>query len=547
MGSGAANGLGYAAGGLSSGLMDGMKMGEMMAQKRGQKAAGGAERLWANQPQAQPQQPPQQPAPGVGGFSPDAQQPQAQPAQQQPSGGAPAQPTQAGGGEISTYIAQKAKELGIDPNVALRVASSEGLRSKTPGQPGDQNTSFGPFQLHYGGQAQGALGANGLGDEFTKSTGLDARDPKTWKQQVDFSLAHAKQNGWGAWNGAKNTGIDNWAGIHRGGVQPASYTPDSATPQQAKTDTSSDSASSRKPFGQSMPLEARVKLVRQLPKPMQQQAVSGNLPPAGSGPLDLKTSVKLIQKAYPGASDRDIFNATQDLLPFMNQDAAAGYKAMQLQLMQERVTETAGHNRAEEVLRNDADTARKEAADANIKLKGQAEEDKVKYENTKEYRLGQELQVKIQALQDKEDQAKADMEIKRKKLTLSEDATTFKRNEADYKKAQDLFKNTQKQREDAEKAISSMAATGASTNPDNAGIVKADQAIANAPAPQVPGAGGAPPAASSSAPPAADSAAKPIPPDYAAKIKQAMSSGVDKEKIKQAVIADGYDPAALGL
>jgi hypothetical protein len=110
---------------------------------------------------------------------------------------------------ISDYIAYAANQRGIDPATALRVAQSEGLNSYT----GDSGSSFGPFQLHYGGVAGGGNSVNGLGDDFTKATGLDARDPATIKQQIDFALDHASQNGWGAFHGAAKSGISAYDGI----------------------------------------------------------------------------------------------------------------------------------------------------------------------------------------------------------------------------------------------------------------------------------------------------------------------------------------------
>lgn len=104
------------------------------------------------------------------------------------------------------YIVQAAIARGIDPNVALRVARSEGLNFYT----GDKGSSFGPFQLHYGGIAGGGNRVGGLGDVFTERTGLHASDPRTWRQQVDFALDEAKKGGWGPWHGW--TG-DKWAGI----------------------------------------------------------------------------------------------------------------------------------------------------------------------------------------------------------------------------------------------------------------------------------------------------------------------------------------------
>jgi len=48
---------------------------------------------------------------------------------------------------ITELIASRAQALGVDPRAALAVAAQEGLG----GGIGDQGTSFGPFQLHYGG------------------------------------------------------------------------------------------------------------------------------------------------------------------------------------------------------------------------------------------------------------------------------------------------------------------------------------------------------------------------------------------------------------
>ena len=117
--------------------------------------------------------------------------------------------------EVTAYIRQAAAARGIDPEVAVKVAASEGLR----GYVGDENSSFGPFQLHYGGVAPGGNRVPGLGDEFTKTTGLDARDPGTWKQQVDFSLDQAAKGGWGPWHGAAKVGIGERQGIGGAPVQ----------------------------------------------------------------------------------------------------------------------------------------------------------------------------------------------------------------------------------------------------------------------------------------------------------------------------------------
>jgi hypothetical protein len=119
---------------------------------------------------------------------------------------------------IEKYIRDYAASIGIDPDVAVRVAKTEALNVFDPDKPdrgGDGGSSFGPFQLHYGGVAKG-MEARGLGDVFTERTGLNARDPSTWPQQVRFALDTAKQDGWRQWYGARDNGIPRWAGIKEG-------------------------------------------------------------------------------------------------------------------------------------------------------------------------------------------------------------------------------------------------------------------------------------------------------------------------------------------
>lgn len=52
---------------------------------------------------------------------------------------------------VAQLISQMAPQYGIDPQAALAVAAQEGLG----GGIGDKGTSFGPFQLHYGGAYPG--------------------------------------------------------------------------------------------------------------------------------------------------------------------------------------------------------------------------------------------------------------------------------------------------------------------------------------------------------------------------------------------------------
>jgi TP901 family phage tail tape measure protein len=119
------------------------------------------------------------------------------------------------GGAIVDIIREAAIRHGIDPDVALRVAMSEGGTSEGA-RPGDKGSSFGPFQLHYGGVATGGNAVSGLGDTFTAQTGLDARNPANVAAAVDFAMAQAAQSGWGGWHGAPLAGVTPWMGIGTG-------------------------------------------------------------------------------------------------------------------------------------------------------------------------------------------------------------------------------------------------------------------------------------------------------------------------------------------
>jgi D-alanyl-D-alanine carboxypeptidase len=117
--------------------------------------------------------------------------------------------------EVVEYIRRAAIARGIDPEVALRVAGAEALNVFDPNQPdrgGDEGSSFGPYQFHYAGISKSMPNA-GMGDDFTKATGLRASDPSTWKRQVDFALDYAAKKGWTPWMGAQAAGIGDFEGI----------------------------------------------------------------------------------------------------------------------------------------------------------------------------------------------------------------------------------------------------------------------------------------------------------------------------------------------
>ena len=121
--------------------------------------------------------------------------------------------------EMEAYIRREAIRLGIDPNVAVEVARSEGLQEGTWQAKGNlsygRERSYGPFQLHVD-----PTGKNpGLGNAFKAATGLDPADPSSWDEGVTFALQQAQKGGWGPWMGAAKIGIKGKYGI--GNTAPA--------------------------------------------------------------------------------------------------------------------------------------------------------------------------------------------------------------------------------------------------------------------------------------------------------------------------------------
>lgn len=126
-----------------------------------------------------------------------------------------ASPASAGG--IEAYIREAAAARGIDPDVAVTVARSEGglkdpVRQSLVRKNGRQEPSYGPFQLLIGGGDTGFPA--GMGNDAL-AAGIDPRDPSQWQRGIDFALDNAAKNGWGAWYGAKAAGIGNRQGIGR--------------------------------------------------------------------------------------------------------------------------------------------------------------------------------------------------------------------------------------------------------------------------------------------------------------------------------------------
>jgi len=132
--------------------------------------------------------------------------------------------------ELEDYIRLAARERGIDPDIAVKVAKAEGLQPGTWQSnvklPYGRERSYGPFQLHLAPKGY----RPGMGNDFLKTTGLDPSNPENVYRGIDFALDNASKGGWGPWFGAKAVGVNRMQGIGgrpAGGptITPASYTP----------------------------------------------------------------------------------------------------------------------------------------------------------------------------------------------------------------------------------------------------------------------------------------------------------------------------------
>jgi hypothetical protein len=112
-----------------------------------------------------------------------------------------------GAKEVDDYTRSVANKWGINPDVASKILAQESSYGQAR-KPGDNGTSFGPFQLHF------APDGRAMGDDFRRDTGLDPRDPKTWKDQIDYVMKRAAMGGWKPWTTTMNKlGLDQWSGI----------------------------------------------------------------------------------------------------------------------------------------------------------------------------------------------------------------------------------------------------------------------------------------------------------------------------------------------
>lgn len=136
---------------------------------------------------------------------------------------------------LEEYIRKAAAARGIDPEIAVRVARSEGglhdpIRQSGVMKNGVREPSYGPFQLLVGGN--GTNFPEGLGNRAL-AAGIDPRNPNDAYRGIDFALDEASKKGWGQWYGAKAAGLDNYAGI---GGRPSGAMPQTPQMQTAMAD-----------------------------------------------------------------------------------------------------------------------------------------------------------------------------------------------------------------------------------------------------------------------------------------------------------------------
>lgn len=110
---------------------------------------------------------------------------------------------------IAEYIYRRASQLGVDPNLALGIASREGLNERTINSPtfGNADTrgySFGPFQLFSASRDPRRIAPGGMAYEFQQRFGA-APSADNWKQQVDFSLERMR-SGTQPWYAVRDAG-----------------------------------------------------------------------------------------------------------------------------------------------------------------------------------------------------------------------------------------------------------------------------------------------------------------------------------------------------
>ena len=148
---------------------------------------------------------------------------------------------------IASYIYNRAREVGVDPNLAVGIARFEGLNPNTLGSPtfGNRDArgySFGPFQLFSGSPDPSRIAPGGMAYEFQQRFG-EAPSAGNWEKQVDFALDVMRRRGTSPWYAVRDRG--GAAAITEQGAQfarqigldsgaPVAYTPREASQDQVQ-------------------------------------------------------------------------------------------------------------------------------------------------------------------------------------------------------------------------------------------------------------------------------------------------------------------------
>jgi hypothetical protein len=116
--------------------------------------------------------------------------------------------------ERIAYIREAALRRGMDPDIAVKVAESEGLnadpaegyQSTIYDEDGNREESYGVFQLN--------MKPGSVGDQMLKKTGIHPRDDVF--KAIDFALDTANKEGWSPWAGAAKVKVTGMMGTSRG-------------------------------------------------------------------------------------------------------------------------------------------------------------------------------------------------------------------------------------------------------------------------------------------------------------------------------------------
>ena len=104
---------------------------------------------------------------------------------------------------VRNIAAKSAAAAGLNPTRPLQIGQLESAFNHNA--VGDEGSSFGPYQMHYGNMSQ-KYPHGGLGDVFTKETGYDLRDPNVRKDpkviqaNADWVMDYMKKHGDSAWS-----------------------------------------------------------------------------------------------------------------------------------------------------------------------------------------------------------------------------------------------------------------------------------------------------------------------------------------------------------